>query len=58
MFILIYFIVALVVSYIHAHSCYVKGKPYPWKSDIILCVIWPITLPAGIVMIVLSESKP
>jgi ABC-type Mn2+/Zn2+ transport system permease subunit len=58
MFFIQYFIVSLIVSYIHAHSCYVKGKSYPWKEDILLCVIWPITLPAGIVMIVLSENKP
>lgn len=56
--IIIYFIVALIMSYIHAHGCYVKGVKYPWKEDLWLCAIWPITLPLGIVMIVVSDSRP
>lgn len=55
---IIYLIVTLVVSYIHAHGCYVKGVKYPWKEDLILCFLWPITLPVGIWMIVVSESRP
>ncbi len=58
MLILIYFIVTLVVSYIHAHGCYVKGTKYPWKEDAVLCFLWPITLPVGIWMIITSESRP
>jgi hypothetical protein len=58
MLVLIYLIVTLVVMYIHAHGCYIKGINYPWKSDIILCFLWPIVLPFGIWMIVSSEKRP
>lgn len=58
MFIALYFIVVLVVAYTHAHGCFIKGTKYPWKEYIILCVLWPVTLPLGIWMIVSSEGRP
>jgi ABC-type Mn2+/Zn2+ transport system permease subunit len=58
MLILVYLIVALIVMYIHAHGAFIKGQEYPWKEDILLCLIWPITVPLGIVMIVASEGHP
>lgn len=57
MLILIYFIVTLVVAYVHAHGCSIKGTKYPWKEDFILCILWPVTLPLGIWMIVASGSR-
>lgn len=55
---LLYFTVTLIVIYINAMGCYVRGIKYPWKGDIIICFFWPITVPIGILAIIASESKP
>lgn len=58
MLILIYLLVTLIFIYINASGCYIRSIKYPWKSDILLCFIWPITVPIGIVAIIASESRP
>lgn len=58
MFLVVYFIATLIFVYINAVGCYVRGIKYPWKQDIPLCLIWPITVPIGIMAIVASESRP
>lgn len=58
MFLILYFIIALIVIYINASGCYIRGMKYPWKEDMILCLFWPITVPIGILAIIASESRP
>lgn len=58
MLVLIYLIVALIVSYINASGCYIRGMKYPWKQDIPLCLGWPVTVPLGILAIICCESHP
>lgn len=56
MLILIYLIVTLVFIYINAMGCYIRAIKYPWRSDIPLCLVWPISVPLGILTIVASEG--
>ena len=58
MFFIIYFIVTLLVIYMNAMGCYIRGIKYPWKQDILLCMVWPVTVPIGIMAIIASESRP
>jgi hypothetical protein len=58
MFIIIYFTVTLIFIYINATGCYIREMKYPWKQDIPLCLIWPVTVPIGILAIIASESRP
>ena len=54
--ILIYFIVTLLVIYINATGCYIRGMRYPWKEDMILSLFWPIGLPLGILIVILENK--
>lgn len=58
MFLVLYFIVTLIVIYINATGCYIRGIKYPWRGDVLLCMAWPITVPIGILAIIASESRP
>lgn len=55
--IIIYFIVALIVSYIHAHISTAKGKKYDLKNDWILCLLWPLVIIAVIYTAVTVEGE-
>ncbi len=57
MFIVLYFIVALIVSYIHAHISTAKGKKYDLKNDWILCLLWPLVIVAVIYTAVIGEDR-
>lgn len=54
---IIYFIVALIVSYIHAHISTAKGKKYDLKNDWILCLLWPLVIVAVIYTAVIGGEK-
>lgn len=54
---IIYFIVALIVSYIHAHISTAKGKKYDLKNDWILCLLWPLVIIAVIYTAVIGEEN-
>lgn len=58
MFFIIYFIVTLLVIYMNAIGCYIRGIKYPWRQDVLLCMAWPVTVPFGILAIIASESRP
>lgn len=58
MFFIIYLIVTLIFIYINAVGCYIRAIKYPWRQDILLCMVWPITIPIGILAIIASESRP
>lgn len=53
----IYFITALIVSYIHAHISTAKGKKYDLKNDWILCLLWPLVIVAVIYTAVIGEDE-
>lgn len=58
MLFIIYLMASLLVCYTHAHGCLVRGVKYPWKEDILLCLLWPVVVPLGIFVIIASEGKP
>lgn len=55
---IVYLVVSLIFVYINATACYIRGMKYPWRQDIPLCLIWPVTAPIGILAIIASESRP
>lgn len=54
---IIYFITALIVSYIHAHLSVSKGKKYDLKGDWVLCLIWPVVVIAVIYISATTEDE-